>query len=66
MLPLFLSFSNKTKVGTKWLVTGNNVTKEEVERAIKEQKEEQRLTGMFSHASNGADKKITGTSEVHK
>ncbi len=40
MLPLFLSFSNNVKVGTKWLVTGNKITKEEVERAIKEQKEE--------------------------
>ncbi len=41
VLPLFLSFSNKLKVGTKWLATGNKITKEEVERAIKEQKEEQ-------------------------
>lgn len=40
VLPLFLSFSNNIKVGTKWLVTGNKITKEEVERAIKEQKEE--------------------------
>ena len=40
MLPIFLSFSNKVKVGTKWLATGNDITKEEVERAIKEQKEE--------------------------
>ncbi|WP_109098153.1 efflux RND transporter permease subunit [Aquimarina sp. AU58] len=40
LLPLFLSFSNNVKVGTKWLVTGNKITKEEVERAIKEQKEE--------------------------
>ncbi|MHA7056324.1 efflux RND transporter permease subunit [Aquimarina sp. M1] len=40
VLPLFLSFSNKIKVGTKWLATGNKITKEEVERAIKEQKEE--------------------------
>jgi multidrug efflux pump subunit AcrB len=40
MLPIFLSFSNKVKVGTKWLTTGNDISKEEVERAIKEQKEE--------------------------
>ncbi|MDA7717012.1 efflux RND transporter permease subunit, partial [bacterium] len=40
MLPLFLSFSNTAKVHTKWLITGNKITKEEVERAIKEQKEE--------------------------
>lgn len=66
MLPLFLSFSNTVKVGTKWLVTGDKVTKEEVERAIKEQKEEAHLTGKISHTSNGVDTKITETSKVHK
>ncbi len=40
VLPLFLSFSNSVKVNSKWLATGNKITKEEVERAIKEQKEE--------------------------
>ncbi|WP_136481733.1 efflux RND transporter permease subunit [Cognatitamlana onchidii] len=40
VLPLFLAFSNDIKKNTKWLVTGRNITKEEVERAIKEQKEE--------------------------
>ncbi len=44
MLPLFLAFSNKVKVGTKWLATGNTVTREEVERAIKEQKEADQLS----------------------
>jgi multidrug efflux pump subunit AcrB len=39
MLPLFLSFSNRFKTTTKWLSTGKTVTKEEVERAIKEQNE---------------------------
>ncbi len=47
MLPIFLSFSNKVKVGTKWLATGNVITKEEVERAIKEQKEEVYLQGQI-------------------
>lgn len=61
MLPLFLSFSNKVKVSTKWLVTGNDITKEEVERAIKEQKEEAYHAGMLSHSSNGADRE-TGVS----
>lgn len=45
MLPLLLSFSNKAKVGTKWLATGNDITKEEVERAIKEQREEAYMNG---------------------
>jgi hypothetical protein len=40
MLPLFLSVNNKLKVGTKWLATGDKISKEEVERAIKEQLEE--------------------------
>ncbi|NRD19503.1 efflux RND transporter permease subunit [Winogradskyella eckloniae] len=39
VLPLFLSFSNSIKKSFKWLATGNEVTKEEVERAIKEQNE---------------------------
>jgi multidrug efflux pump subunit AcrB len=40
LLPVFLSFSNSIKKNIKWLGTGNVVTKEEVERAIKEQIEE--------------------------
>ncbi|AEH01396.1 efflux RND transporter permease subunit [Lacinutrix sp. 5H-3-7-4] len=40
VLPLFLSFSNSFKKNSKWLVTGKDVTREEVERAIIEQKEE--------------------------
>ncbi len=41
MLPLFLAFSNKLKVITKWLITGKKISKEEVERAIKERDEEE-------------------------
>ncbi|WP_372916836.1 efflux RND transporter permease subunit [Salegentibacter sp.] len=40
LLPLLLSISNNIKIGGKWLATGNRVSSEEVERAIKEQKEE--------------------------
>jgi len=47
MLPLFLSVNNKLKVNTKWLISGKKVSKEEVERAILEQTEEE---------SYGADK----------
>ncbi|MCK8481331.1 efflux RND transporter permease subunit [Psychroserpens algicola] len=39
VLPLFLSFSNSIKKNSKWLATGKDITKEEVERAIKEQNE---------------------------
>jgi len=50
MLPIFLSFSNKVKVSSKWLKTGGDITKEEVERAIKEQVEEAHLRGGLSHS----------------
>ncbi|MGB5667649.1 MAG: efflux RND transporter permease subunit [Maribacter sp.] len=54
MLPLFLAFSNKMKVSTKWLKTGNKVTKEEVERALKEQAEEILLQGEITYSQNGS------------
>ena len=34
MLPLLLSVSNSIKVFIKWMITGKNVSREEVERAI--------------------------------
>ena len=37
-LPLLLSATNELKTKIKWLKTGREVSKEEVERAIKEQK----------------------------
>lgn len=52
LLPLFLSFSNSLKTGTLWLFTGNKRTKEEVERAIKEQQEEAHM-GNLDRQSNG-------------
>ena len=39
VLPIFLSFGNWVKRQTKWLWTGHDITKEEVERVIKEQHE---------------------------
>ena len=61
MLPIFLSFSNKVKVNTKWLATGNKVPKELVERAIKEQKEElhqqnQLVTKLIKESPNSSIK----------
>jgi predicted RND superfamily exporter protein len=38
MLPLLLSVFNWTKVNMKWLRTGKDITREEVERAIIESK----------------------------
>ena len=40
MLPLLLSVSNSIKVFIKWMVTGKEITREEVERAIIESKYE--------------------------
>lgn len=37
-LPLLLSATNQLKTNIKWLKTGNEISREEVERAIKEQK----------------------------
>ena len=43
VLPLFLSFVNSIKVFFKWLLTGENVTRESVERAVMEIKSENEL-----------------------
>ena len=39
LLPIFLSFGNSSKRNAKWLLTGNEVTKEEVERVCKQMKD---------------------------
>ena len=39
LLPVGLSLVNSLKTNTQWLITGKHVPKEDVERAIKEQKE---------------------------
>jgi predicted RND superfamily exporter protein len=56
MLPLLLSFGNNVKVLAKRLWTGEKVTKEEVERAIREQQEEKEMEA-DSVALNGTDSK---------
>jgi predicted RND superfamily exporter protein len=49
MLPLFLSFSNNLKSKNRMLASGHKITKEEVERAIKERKESAHLEGQLVH-----------------
>ncbi len=39
LLPIFLSYSNSIKVALKWAFSSGDVSREEVERAIKEQNE---------------------------
>ncbi|MBO0321498.1 efflux RND transporter permease subunit [Muricauda sp. CAU 1633] len=53
MLPLFLSFGNNVKVWTKRLWTGEKVSHEEVERAIREQNEEQLMLEESGNSLNG-------------
>lgn len=45
VLPIFLAFSNSVKTTGKWLWTNREVTKEEVERVVKEQNHEQLVEG---------------------
>lgn len=52
VLPIFLSFGNFIKRNAKWLYTNKNVTKEEVERAIKEQNELQHTNHLNSNTTN--------------
>jgi predicted RND superfamily exporter protein len=40
ILPIFLSLTNSFKTGLKWLMTGKNVPKESLERAVIEIKSE--------------------------
>ncbi len=56
MLPLFLSFGNNVKVLAKGLWTGEKASKEEVERAIKEQNDEQHMQEQGMYALNGTAK----------
>ncbi|WP_373075303.1 efflux RND transporter permease subunit, partial [Zeaxanthinibacter enoshimensis] len=55
LLPLFLAFSNRYKVTVKWLRTGEEISREEVERAIKEQKEEEHLESQSDRTNNGME-----------
>ncbi|MDF4220751.1 efflux RND transporter permease subunit [Maribacter sp. M208] len=52
MLPLFLSFSNNLKAQNLSFASGHKITKEEVERAIKERKEANHLEG---HSQEGIE-----------
>ncbi|MFT6795367.1 MAG: multidrug efflux pump subunit AcrB [Maribacter sp.] len=59
LLPLFLSFSNNLKSKVGLFSSGVKITKEEVERAIKEKNEGLHLAGTKSHASLSNDKKLS-------
>jgi multidrug efflux pump subunit AcrB len=59
LLPLFLSFSNNLKSKVGLFSSGVKITKEEVERAIKEKKEGLHLEGTKSHTSLSTDEKLS-------
>lgn len=63
MLPLFLSFGNSVKVLAKRLWTGEKVTPEEVERAIRERDEEILLEKESLPSSNGLSQNGMSTEE---
>lgn len=66
MLPLFLSFGNNVKVLTKRLWTGEKISREEVERAIKEQKEEQHMLEEGMPQLNGSTNHTESKEDVSK
>ncbi|WP_282076107.1 efflux RND transporter permease subunit [Maribacter aquivivus] len=68
MLPLFLSFSNNLKAQNLSFASGHKITKEEVERAIKERKEAVHLEGHSQEAIEGNEhqEQIEGGSHPYK
>ncbi|WP_324025275.1 efflux RND transporter permease subunit [Maribacter sp. BPC-D8] len=68
MLPLFLSFSNNLKAQNLSFASGHKITKEEVERAIKERKEAAHLEGHSQEAIEGSEhqEQIEGGSHPYK
>lgn len=64
LLPVFLSFSNKIKAKTGLLTTGTNVSKEEVERAIIEQKDGLHLEGEMTKPIGGVHKELKETATI--
>ena len=66
MLPIFLSYNNSIKVAVKWLRTGHKVSKEEVERAIKEKEEEAHMAEGKATPLNGHDLELEKADQAQK
>jgi len=68
MLPLFLSFSNNLKAQNLSFASGHKITKEEVERAIKERKEASHLESHSHEAieDSGHQEQIESGSHPYK
>jgi len=56
VLPLLLSLTNSTKARAKWLKTGEKVSRESVERAIKEQNEEDKRQNELDEAHGDSNR----------
>jgi len=56
VLPLLLSLTNSTKARAKWLKTGEKVSRESVERAIKEQDEEDKRQNELDEAHGDSNR----------
>lgn len=57
VLPLLLSITNSTKTRAKWLKTGEKVSKESVERSIKEKNEEKERDNELEEANGNSGRK---------
>ena len=57
VLPLLLSITNSTKTRAKWLKTGEKVSKESVERSIKEKNEEKERDNELEEANGNSNRK---------
>ena len=57
VLPLLLSITNSTKTRAKWLKTGEKVSKESVERSIKEKNEEKERDNELEEAYGNSGRK---------
>ena len=55
ILPLLISLTNSAKIKAVWLMSGNRVDKESVERAIKEQREEEERQKDIDEANDNLD-----------
>jgi multidrug efflux pump subunit AcrB len=66
MLPLLLSVVNDAKAKLKWLWTGKEINREEVERVIKEMKMQESLAGKLEEANGSQEPSLTTSNPKEK
>jgi len=57
VLPLLLSLTNSGKVKARWLATGKETSRESVERAIIEQREEEERQNELNETNGSQERK---------